>query len=189
MIRFFGERPATRRLLKDDEMNKDDEYPLKNPETAPYEREISHFRRREIQASVAACLIREFAAVMGHDKAVEVAVAAIREDARTAGRMMAGKLGGDTLAELSRVVRDLWAEDDAISIRMLEETDRNLDFDVTRCRYAEMYDALDMKDLGFCLSCSRDGAFAEGFNSRIRLSRTRTIMQGEAYCDFRFTLE
>jgi predicted hydrocarbon binding protein len=170
-------------------MEKDDEYALKNPEAAPYERKISHFRRREVQAPVAACLIREFAAAMGRDKAVEAAATAIRKDARNAGRMMAEKLGGQGLAELSRVVREVWAEDDAISIRMLKETDRDLGFDVTRCRYAEMYEALGMKDLGFCLSCSRDAAFAEGFNSRIRLSRTQTIMQGAAHCDFRFTLE
>lgn len=150
---------------------------------------VSHLQRRELQAPVAACLIREFAKALGQDAAVDIATQAIREDARNSGRALAEKLGGNGLAELGKVVREVWSEGEAVAVRLLEETGERLSFDVTRCRYAEMYEAQGMKELGFCLSCSRDGAFAEGFNPRIRLSRTRTIMEGAPYCDFRFTLE
>ena len=102
---------------------------------------------------------------------------------------MAEKLGANTLEALRQVVDDVWAEGGAVTIRVLEETDRNLTFDVTRCRYAEMYEALGLKDLGFCLSCSRDESFASGFNPRIQLTRNQTLMQGASHCDFRFTLE
>ena len=40
--------------------------------------------------------------------------------------------------------------------------------------------------MGYYLSCGRDAAFAEGFNPDIRMTRTQTIMQGAAFCDFRF---
>jgi hypothetical protein len=33
---------------------------------------------------------------------------------------------------------------------------------------------------------SRDAAFIEGFSGSITLERTQTIMQGAAFCDFRF---
>jgi len=150
--------------------------------------EISHLKCREIQAPVAACLIRGFASVMGQDKAVEVATAAVQADAMMAGRIMAEKYGGNTMKELGRVVREIWAEDDSITIHVLEETEQNLSFDVTRCRYAELYEKAKMKELGFCLSCSRDEPFSKGFNPRIRLLRTQTIMQGASLCDFRFVL-
>ena len=61
--------------------------------------EISHLKRREIQAPVAAYLIRGFASVMGQDKAVEVATAAVQADAMKAGRIMAEKYGSNTLAK------------------------------------------------------------------------------------------
>ena len=149
---------------------------------------ISHLDRREIQAPIAECLIRGFARELGRDKALEIATAAIVEDAKKAGQAMGGKLGANTLAALGRVVNEVWAEDGAVSIRMLDETEQKLSFDVTRCRYAEMYEALGLKDLGYCLSCSRDEAFANGFNPQIRLTRNQTIMQGASHCDFRFTL-
>jgi hypothetical protein len=150
---------------------------------------VSHLQRRELQAPLAACLIREFAKTVGEAAAVEIATRAIQEDARSSGRALAEKLGGNGLAELARVVREVWSEGEAVSIRLLEESGERLSFDVLRCRYAEMYEAQGLKGLGFCLSCSRDGAFAEGFNPRIALSRTQTIMEGAACCDFRFTLK
>ncbi len=151
--------------------------------------EINHLKRREIQAPIAACLIRGFATVMGHDKALETATAAVQADAVKAGKIMAEKYGGNAIKELSCIVREVWAEDDAMSIRVLEETELTLSFDVTRCRYAELYEKAQMKELGFCLSCCRDEPFTKGFNPRMKLVRTQTIMQDASFCDFRFVLE
>jgi hypothetical protein len=160
-----------------------------NATTEPAPPPVSHLQRREIQAPIAACLIRGFAEALGREQALAIASAAIQEDARTAGRALAAQMGGNSLADLRRVVETLWAGDEAVALRFSEDSESRLSFDVTRCRYAEMYEAMGMRDLGFCLSCRRDGAFAEGFNPRITLTRTQTIMEGAAFCDFRFALE
>ena len=149
----------------------------------------SQLFRLEIQAPIAACLIREFAGVLGLHQALEVATAAIQANAALAGRAMAQRYGGYSLGDLARVVKEVWTEDDALTLHILEETEARLSFDVSRCRYVELYERLGMKDLGFCLSCSQDEAFARGFNPRIKLVRTQTIMGGAPFCDFRFTLE
>lgn len=162
--------------------------PADRGETPP-EAEISHLRRREIQAPVAACLIRGFAGVVGPDKAVEAATAAVQADAEKAGREMAEKYGDNSIEVLASILRDLWTVDDAMTIEVLEQTPEKLSFDVTRCGYAEMYEKEGMKELGFCLSCSRDEPFTRGFNPRMKLLRTRTIMEGASHCDFRFVLE
>jgi hypothetical protein len=57
---------------------------------------------------------------------------------------------------------------------------------VTRCRYAELYHALGIPELGTLLSCNRDYALIEGFNPDVDLTRTQTIMEGATYCDFRY---
>jgi len=151
--------------------------------------EASHLKRREIQGPIIVSLIKGFAEEIGHDKAIEVATDVIREDAKISGRKMAEKYGGNTLAELARIVREVWSKDNAMVINVLEETDKNLDFDVTRCGYAESYEKMSIKEFGVCLSCSRDEPFTEGFNPQIRLKRTQTIMEGASHCDFRYTLE
>jgi len=72
---------------------------------------------------------------------------------------------------------------------VVERTDTTFAFNVTRCRYAEMYRALGVPELGEILSCNRDGSMIEGFNGSIRFGRTQTIMQGASHCDFRYTLD
>jgi hypothetical protein len=57
---------------------------------------------------------------------------------------------------------------------------------VTRCGYAEFYKELGLSDLGFRVHCNRDHTMLVGFNGQIELSRTQTIMEGAACCDFRF---
>lgn len=170
-------------------MNTEDQHRMAGQDTSRPTSEISHVKRREIQAPIAACLIRGSAKVIGQDKALEIATAAVQADATMAGGLMAEEYGGNSMKELARIVREVWAEDDAMTIHVLEETDRELSFDVTRCRYAELYETHGMKNLGFCLSCSRDEPFTTGFNPRMRLLRTQTIMQGSSHCDFRFILE
>jgi hypothetical protein len=170
-------------------MKGNDVYAPEGQAPVQYPGGISQHLRREIQAPIAACLIREFAGVLGLHRALEVATAAIQANATLAGRAMAQRYGGYSLGDLARVVKEVWTEDEALTLHIREETEARLSFDVTRCRYVELYERLGMKDLGFCLSCSQDQAFARGFNPRIKLVRTQTIMGGAPFCDFRFTLE
>ena len=73
-----------------------------------------------------------------------------------------------------------------MEIELIEQSAERLSFNVVRCRYAEMYHALGLAELGASLSCRRDFALAEGFSPEIRLVRTQTLMQGAPFCDFRF---
>lgn len=150
--------------------------------------EISHLHLRAVQAPIAAHLIREFAGVLGFEKALEIATAAIRADALAAGKRAAEKCGSNSLKAMTRLVRDVWSKDGVLRVEFLAESERRLYFDVTRCGYAEIYRDMGLLDLGVCLSCSRDEPFAQGFNPGIRFARSQTIMQGAPRCDFRLEL-
>jgi len=155
----------------------------------PPAHKISTLERREVQAPLMACLIEAFIRELGNDTAMQVASAAIQADAREAGKTMASKFGGNTTQELLQIVRQVWAEEDALFYEILEQTDQKLSFNVTRCRYAEMYERLGLKEFGYCLSCNRDESLINGFNPRMELVRTQTIMQGAKICDFRIAVE
>ncbi|GBC59772.1 2-amino-thiazoline-4-carboxylic acid hydrolase [Desulfonema ishimotonii] len=152
------------------------------------EKRISMIRQRAIEAGMAAELIREYAVELGHEKAVGIAARAVRRMAREAGAQAAVKLGGNSLADFARVVREFWSQENALAIDFREETPERLAFNVTRCRYAEQYEEMGVRELGFCLSCNRDAAFAQGFNPAMTMRRTQTIMEGAPFCDFRFAL-
>jgi fumarate reductase iron-sulfur subunit len=120
---------------------------------------------------------------------MQIAASAIQADGMKTGKLMAERYGGNSMTELLRMVREVWAEEDALEFDILEETEQMLSFNVTRCRYAELYERLGVKEFGYCLSCNRDEPLTKGFNPRMRLVRTQTIMEGADFCDFRFVFK
>jgi hypothetical protein len=144
--------------------------------------------QREIEARIVGPLIRAFSEEVGGERALEIVAAVIRELARESGAELARWLGERSLEAFARSL-DRWRENGALEIDVLEQSPARLSFNVTRCRYAEMYRALGLADLGASLSCQRDFALAQGFNPAVELTRTQTIMGGAPFCDFRFRLD
>ena len=150
--------------------------------------QIGILARREIEARIAGPLIKAFMAEIGDERALEIAREGIVSLARESGEMLRQLAGDNSLEQFARGL-PLWNRDDALIFDIPESTPEKLSMNVTRCRYAEMYKELGLADLGFTLSCGRDYAMVEGFNPKIKLERTQTIMEGSDHCDFRYTLE
>jgi hypothetical protein len=157
------------------------------PEDTPMPK-LSLLQRREIEARIVGPLVRAFGAEFGEDKTLEIVRTVITELARESGAELAQVLGEQGLEVFAQTL-DRWKEGGALELDVLEQSQERLSFNVTRCRYAELYRSLGLADLGAGLSCQRDFALAEGFNPSIKLIRTQTIMQGATFCDFRFHVD
>jgi len=156
-------------------------------EPEEHKSEISHLQVREIQAPLVSALLKGFIEAIGHDKTFEIASKVIREDAIRSGKKLAEAYSGNSLEVMLRVVQEVWAKDGTMEIENVSIDEHTLSFDVTRCRYAELYQKLGIENLGQLMSCARDFPFMDGFNPKIKLNRTKTIMEGHAICDFRYT--
>jgi HAD superfamily hydrolase (TIGR01509 family) len=141
--------------------------------------------RREIEARIVAPLVEALGAEFGRERVVEIVRATIARVAEQQGAALAEQMGGDSLLHLADSM-EAWTRDDALRVEVLERSESKFAFNVTRCRYAEMYRALGIPELGAALSCNRDGALICGFNPRAHLQRTQTIMEGASHCDFRY---
>jgi hypothetical protein len=150
--------------------------------------DVGVLRRREIEARIVAPLLDALGREFGRERVLEVARRVIVRIAEDQGRDLARRVGRSDVAGLAGALEP-WTRNGALEIDVLRRTDRDLHFNVTRCRYADMYRALGMGELGAVLSCGRDFALGQGFNPRLRLRRTQTIMEGAPHCDFRFTLD
>jgi hypothetical protein len=147
---------------------------------------IGVLMRREIEARLLAPLLEALGQEFGRDRVIEIVRRTIVEIARDQGRALAEHAGDRSLDAFAATLEP-WTRDDAMRIEVLEQTADRFAFNVTRCRYAEMYRALGIPELGAVLSCNRDAALIEGFNAEVTLTRTQTIMQGASCCDFRYT--
>jgi hypothetical protein len=65
----------------------------------------------------------------------------------------------------------------ALEVEVLEASDTKFDFNMTRCRYDEMYKDMGLGRIGHLLSCNRDGTFCEGYDPNISLRRARLSWQ------------
>jgi hypothetical protein len=146
---------------------------------------ISHLQRRKIEGRVLVPFIQTLQEKFGENATREVVDATIRKLAAEDGARWAATYG-QTTASLRVVAQELWAGGGSMDVQFVGESEDHLDFNVTRCRYAEFYKELGLADLGFRVHCNRDHAMVAGFNSELELSRSQTIMEGAACCDFRF---
>jgi hypothetical protein len=146
---------------------------------------ISHLQRRKIEGRVLIPFIEACREKFGDTATRALVAATIRRLAAEDGARWAGTFGGD-LAALRRVAEDVWAGGGSLEVDVLGQTGERLDFNVTRCRYAEFYKELGLAEIGFLVHCNRDHAMIAGFNPDLALTRTQTLMEGAAHCDFRF---
>lgn len=150
-------------------------------------RSISLLEQREIEARIVGPLYRAFAAEIGTDRAREIIASVILEQAQNAGAQSAANGTPNDIEGLCSLITG-WQAGSALELTIINRNENHLDFDVTRCRFAEMYHRLGLQELGPILSCQRDAAFAHSFNRSLELHRTQTIMEGASHCDFRFNL-
>jgi len=144
--------------------------------------------QRRIEAAFAKGVYEEMKAELGEAAARRILSSAVIKLAKqTAAEMARQVTGGEPSLDSFRTILPRWTAEDALHIEVVKSTDSEFDFNVTRCRYAEMYRAMGLGELGAMLSCNRDGAFCEGYDPRLKLARSQTIMQGASHCDFKYT--
>jgi predicted ArsR family transcriptional regulator len=147
---------------------------------------ISHLQRRKIEGRVLIPFIQALRDKFGENAMREAVDETIRKLAAEDGARWAATYGRTT-ASLRKVAQELWAGGGSMDLQVVRESDNQLDFNVTRCRYAEFYKELGLPDVGFRVHCNRDHAMVVGFNSELELTRRQTLMEGAACCDFRFS--
>jgi hypothetical protein len=142
--------------------------------------------RRRIEAEILKHVYDVLTATQGKAAAQKVVADAVRRSAIAQGRRFAEEANGQTSLQGFADLLPLWQMDNALEIDVQHQDAERFDFNVTRCRYAEMYREMGLGEIGHLLSCNRDGTFCEGYDPKLKLTRTQTIMQGASHCDFRY---
>ena len=70
-----------------------------------------------------------------------------------------------------------------VTLSYPNETSTELSLHVTECLYSDAFKELEAEDLGYIMVCNPDHAYAQTCNPRIKLRRTKTLMQGDSHCN------
>lgn len=150
---------------------------------------IGILEQRRIEAAFAKGIYEEMAAELGTERARAILSRAVVRLAKEAAAAMAAESPTGPSLDHFIVLQERWTRDDALAIEVTDRSEASYGFNVTRCKYAEMYREMDLAELGAVLSCNRDGAFCEGYDPKLKLARTQTLMGGASHCDFRYRVE
>ncbi len=142
--------------------------------------------QRRIEANIIKPIYDEMVAELGEEHAKKIVGNAIIKNSIEQGRAYAESEDGEASLESFHALLPQWKANGALELDMLKETKTEVHYNVTRCRYAEMYREMGIGDIGHLLSCNRDGTFCTGYSPDITLERTQTIMGGASHCDFRY---
>ena len=145
--------------------------------------------RRRIEAQILGHVHETLKASHSIEVAQQAVADAVKASSIEQAKAMAADVGGNTSMQTFVDRQSQWTVGGALEIEVLEQSDRAYRFDVKRCQYSEMYREMGLGEIGHLLSCQRDGTFCEGYDTRLKLTRTQTIMQGATHCDFSYRLE
>ncbi|MEO6032021.1 MAG: L-2-amino-thiazoline-4-carboxylic acid hydrolase [Burkholderiaceae bacterium] len=150
---------------------------------------LSMLSKRRIEAEILGHVYEVLKASHGKEAAMQAVGDAVRRSSIEQAQRFADATPGGTSLQSFVDLSALWEADDALKIEVREKTETAYAFDVVRCRYAEMYRAMGLGEIGHLLSCQRDGTFCEGYDPKLKFTRTQTLMQGASHCDFRYAYE
>jgi hypothetical protein len=153
------------------------------------QQQLAMLERRRIEAAILKHVYDALKASHGKEVAQRTLASAVRASAMAQAREMAERVNGATSMQTFIDRQELWTRGGALERDVLEQSDSHYRFNVTRCKYAEMYRDMGLGEIGHLLSCQRDGTFCEGYDRRLKLKRTQTIMQGASHCDFDYSYD
>lgn len=127
---------------------------------------------------------------IGKDNFFELLKKASSKSAAQKGRNMAQNLPRNDLAAWAADLREpnhFWKH--VLTFDIVEDTDKAFEMKITECLWAKIFREAKASDIGYAAICHPDYAMAQAFNPKIRMVRTKTLMQGDDCCNHRWVLE
>ncbi len=156
---------------------------------SPHPEGLSMLDKRRIEAEILKEVYETLKASHGEAVARQTVSESVRRSAIEQARTFAASVPGGTSLKSFQDIQHLWTKGGSLEIEVKEQTATTFTFNVTRCQYAETYKAMGLGEIGALLSCNRDGAFCEGYDPKLKLERSQTIMGGASHCDFKYRYE
>jgi hypothetical protein len=73
--------------------------------------------------------------------------------------------------------------------KIIEKTDKVYEIKVSECLWTKIFQERDATAIGYALVCYNDFAAARAVNPKVKLERTKTLMQGHECCNHRWTFK
>ena len=148
---------------------------------------LSLLDKTRIQAQVLVPVLTALRSELGKDKADTIVKQALRGWSKQLFAELADGIDASPRrkwAAMHTAMAQTTEQD--VTVEMRRHDKEALEFDVTRCRFAEFFRAIGEPELGALLICATDFDIAAAGGNEVSFSRDQTIMQGGSCCTFRY---
>lgn len=144
----------------------------------------------KIQAQVLLPLARALRKEIGEERTRELLRSAIEEASRERISGQAEQVEGSPLEKFQAMMsRSAAVNGPQLELEVREMKPERMEFDVKRCRYAELFQSLGETEVGAMLLCDGDAYMAEVAGPTVEFSRSQTLMEGGSHCDFCYRID
>ena len=128
----------------------------------------------------------------GKDKGdyIEELKQAAESAGRLSGQFMAKRSPEISLAAYTAVLKNpdpFWKH--VLTTEIVEDNEISFEIKVTECLWAKTFREAQAGHIGYATICYQDYAMSQGFSSKLKMVRDKTLMQGNEYCNHRWVWE
>jgi hypothetical protein len=133
-------------------------------------------------------IFRALAKEIGEKELLEMLERASSDLALERGREQAKKVDKNDLRTFTDDFRQPKSRGQKLTLtfEIVEDTDQAFEMKITECIWATTFREADAADIGYAAVCHGDFAGARGFNSKLKMVRTKTLMEGHDCCNHRY---
>ena len=152
-------------------------------QSGPYEGELSYEEVFQLRFGYYIDLMKRFEEYLGREELVDMIKRATDESTMAD----ASNGTGFDFRKWLQGGREYFAN--MMSFEVVEWTDTTYAMRVSECLWHEVFKQADATHIGYATVCHGDFASARATHPDLRLERSKTIMQGDSYCDHRWVFE
>ena len=101
------------------------------------------------------------------------------------GKQLLKNANDDSLASFIKFLEDPIISN-TLTFEYIEKTDTVCEIRVTECLLAEVFKSRNAGHIGYSYVCFGDYSACKSFNSKIKMERDKTLMQGHECCNHRY---
>jgi hypothetical protein len=134
-------------------------------------------------------VMKEMAEQFGKEKFIEILKKASADASADSMKKMARVFPGTDLTMMALVYKTNPLFQHALVYDTVEQSDKALELKVHQCLWAKTFREVNAGDIGYAAICYADYAMTTAFNPKIKLIRSKTLMEGHECCNLRFVAE
>jgi hypothetical protein len=127
---------------------------------------------------------------IGKEKLIEMLKKKGSEEDLRSSQEWAKKLGRNDLAAYAQNFRksdSFWQH--VLTYEIVEDTPKAFEVKISECLWAATFREAKASEIGYAVCCYGDYASTQGFNPKLEMFRTKTLMQGDAFCNNRYVMK